>query len=77
MVFMKRVFWSPTRQLIEVRVRLIQMSETQRPTEYPAPQVSEADTRQAKTGLGVRYVLMISLSAAIIALAAIYVLFGF
>jgi hypothetical protein len=53
------------------------MSETQRPTEYPAPQVSEADTRQAKTGLGVRYVLMISLSAAIIALAAIYVLFGF
>jgi hypothetical protein len=56
------------------------MSTPQRPTEYTtdqAPLVSESDARQAKTGVGVRYVLAISVGAAVIALVVVYALFGF
>jgi hypothetical protein len=67
-------------QLIEADIRFVFMGETHRPIEYQsgqAPPISETAIRQAKTGMGVRYVLAISLGAAVIALAASYALFGF
>ncbi len=79
-IYDKAQFGISTRKLIEADIRWVCMSETHRPTEYPtgqAPRISETDTRQAKTGLGVRYVLAISLGAAVVALVAIYALFGF
>jgi hypothetical protein len=39
--------------------------------------VSDTDARQARSGMGVRYVLAISLGAAVIVLAAVYFVFGF
>jgi len=37
----------------------------------------DTDARQGKTGMGVRYVLAISLGAAVIVLAILYFAFGF
>ena len=55
------------------------MNETHPPIEPSAGRVlvSESDTRQGKTGMGVRYVLVISLGAAVVLLAAVYAIFGF
>jgi len=50
--------------------------ESPRPAgEHPAEVVSTTQARQAQSGLGVRYVLAISLSAALAAMAIVYFIY--
>lgn len=54
------------------------MSESwNRQTEYPHGEttLSQTDARQGKTGMGVRYVLAVSLGLLVIAFAAMYLYF--
>lgn len=66
-------------QPFESRTRLKDMSETWK---KPNPSddgvvLPQTEARQGATGLGVRYVLVISLIAAIVILGLVYVFVGF
>jgi hypothetical protein len=66
-------------QPFESRTRLKDMSETWK---KPNPSdnavvLPQTEARQGKTGLGVRYVLVISLIAAIVVLGLVYIFVGF
>jgi len=67
-------------KLFERPARFNFMSEfSNRQINQPSGEVTLPDTeaRQGKTGLGVRYVLAISLGAVIIIFAVLYLAFGF